>query len=132
MRRCDGKQVSANPNRRSECRAIGQLMASGDALISVHMGHALLERTANSSTELAALREERDALRAVQSHMDPLRDLSREDARYSCEAAKRTRAYFSNLATLGEPELLRRKMKELNLTVEQAAAQYRARSAAAR
>jgi hypothetical protein len=116
--------VLRDVNRRQTCEALAALFVErGDSLVELALGRAIGERLGWPAERLAALRDERDALLALQverpAGVEPL----------SCAALEKQTAYFADVARRGELGALREALRRSGKSIDSLARDYRAASA---
>jgi hypothetical protein len=114
-------------NRRQTCEALATLFVErGDTLVALALGRAIGERLGWPAERLAALRDERDALLALQVE----RPASSEPL--GCAALEKQTAYFADVARRGELGALREALRRSGRNIDALARDYRAGASAPR
>ena len=111
-------------NRRQTCESLATLLVEhGDNLVDLTVGRTLGERVGWPAERLAALRDERDALMALQ------RERVDADQGYGCSALDKQTAYFAEVGRRGELGALRDALRRSGRSAESVARSWRAASA---
>lgn len=116
---CDAA-VLRDVNRRQQCEGLAELLATrGETLLDLAVARSFGEKLGWPAERLQALRDERDALPAVQQAQIDTRDL------FSCAAIDRQAAWAGEVARRGELGALREALRRSGKRLEDVAAQAR-------